>query len=185
MARSDGDFLPDDRRTQIDRHAPIEHVQSDVIDADRRLRIRERDHADAVLRVVADEGSEAADAAVLPRDLAASRAMDVPRQADLRRWLHATRPGRCGHRAHGGLQGGTPVAEDRFEQVEQVVGGRAQAAGTFERPEVPARHRLEFVVVAGRPPAFHGPGRIDPGVGHAERLRDARPKQVPVAGVGL
>jgi len=38
--------------------------------------------------------------------------------------------------------------------------------------------------MAGRPPTFHGLGQIDPGIGHAERLRDARSQQVPVAGAG-
>ena len=141
--------LRDRRRSPSALSAPassgsggIEQMPADVVDAFVRGRVRQHDHADAALRIEADERAIAAGAAVVPDDLAVAGAVrDVPAEGD----LHVRPVGR-GRRAASidamaGASGDGCQAAARGEELQQVVGRRAQRARAGERRAGPSSAR--------------------------------------------
>ena len=85
-------------------------------------------------------------------------------------------------RLHGGGEGRFAIAEEGFEQREQIVDRRTQRSGAGQNRKVPERSRFEAQVVAGGHALLLCGRECDDGVGEAQRFRDAGADQRFVIG---
>ena len=130
-------FVADHGRAQVHAEAGIEQVQANVVRAAGGLRVGQCHDADARLRIEADKGAEATDAAVFPSKGARATDGDVPGERDVLGRRHAARPARFEHGDHGRGQRGGAIAEKSLEEDQQVVGGGPERAVGFQRSHVP------------------------------------------------
>src|SRR5216683_1230578 len=103
-------------------------MQSDVIHARHRARVRQDHNASAPFRIVAGEGTVSTGAAVVPDDFTTVASEDMPAEPDLEA-RGAGRPSGFEHRRHGRSKRRFRVSEMGREKGKHIVCGGAKGPG--------------------------------------------------------